>query len=107
MINVAILYPRTPGGRFDVDYYLDRHMPMSIELLRAHPGFRSVSVEIAIGGAVPGTDAAFIAMCHYRFESVDAFVEAFTAHQAQLQGDMAAYTDIEPVIQYNEVALAA
>ena len=107
MINVAILYPRVPGGRFDVDYYLDHHMPLSIELLRSHPGFRSVSVEIAIGAAVPGSDAAFIAMCHYRFESIDAFVEAFTDHQARLQADMAAYTDIEPVIQFNEVALAA
>ena len=107
MINVAILYPRIPGARFDVDYYLDRHMPLSIELLRSHPGFRSVSVEIAMGGAVPGTDAAFVAMCHYRFESVDAFVEAFTAHGERLQTDMAAYTDIEPVIQFNEVALAA
>jgi uncharacterized protein (TIGR02118 family) len=107
MINVAILYPKIPGARFDTGYYLERHMPMSIDLLRSHPGYRSVSVEIAIGGAVPGTDAAFIAMCHYRFESIDAFVEAFTAHQERLQGDMAAYTNIEPVIQFNEVAIAA
>jgi uncharacterized protein (TIGR02118 family) len=107
MINVAILHPRTAGARFDVDYYLDRHMPLSVELLRSHPGFRSVSVEIAIGSAVPGTDAALVAMCLYLFESIDAFVEAFTAHQARPQTDVAAYADIEPVIQFNEVALAA
>lgn len=107
MINVAILYPKMPGARFDIGYYVGRHMPMSIDLLRSHPGYRGVSVEIGIGGAVPDTDAAFIAMCHYRFESIDDFIEAFTAHQERLQGDMARYTDIEPVIQFNEIALAA
>jgi uncharacterized protein (TIGR02118 family) len=107
MINVAILYPNTPGARFDARYYLDEHMPMSIALMSAHPGFRSVSVEVGLGGAVPGTDAAYVAMCNYRYESIDAFVAAFTEHAERLQADMAAYTDIEPIIQFNEVAIAA
>lgn len=107
MINVAILYPNLPAARFDTAYYLERHMPMSIELLRTHPGYRGVSVEVAIGGALPGSDAPYIAMCQYRFESVEAFVEAFTPNQDRLQGDMAAYTDIEPVIQFNEIAIGA
>jgi hypothetical protein len=66
--------------------------------------FGSVSAEFK--RFIPDTDAAFIAMCHYRFESVDDFIEPFTAHQERLQGDMAGYTDIEPVIQFNEIALA-
>ena len=107
MINVAILYPNIDGARFDAAYYLERHMPMSIELLRSHPGYRGVSVEIAIGGVVAGSSAAYIAMCHYRFASVDDFVQAFTPHQDRLQDDIAVYTDIEPVIQFNEIAIAA
>lgn len=106
MINVAILYPNIAGARFDATYYLEQHMPTSIELLRSHPGYRGVSVEIAIGGAVPATDAAYVAMCQYQFESVADFIEAFTPHRDQLQGDMGAYTDIEPVIQFNEIAIA-
>jgi uncharacterized protein (TIGR02118 family) len=81
-------------------------MPRSIELLGAHPGFKGVSVEHGRGGAVPGSDPAYIAMCHFHFDSVDAFLEAFMPHAAELQGDMPNYTDIEPVIQFSEVLIS-
>lgn len=81
-------------------------MPLSIELLSAHPGFKGVSVEHGLGGAVPGTDAAYVAMCHFLFDSVENFMAAFTSHAAVLQGDMPNYTDIEPVIQVNEVIIS-
>ena len=106
MINVAILYPNIAGATFDATYYLERHMPTSIELLRSHPGYRGVSVEIAISGPTPDIGAAYVAMCQYRFESIGDFIEAFTPHQQRLQGDMGAYTDIEPMIQFNEIAIA-
>ncbi len=106
MIKISILYPNNKGARFDLRYYIDKHMPMSIELLSAHPGFRGVSVEHGLGGAVPGTDAAFIAMCHFLFDSAENFMAAFMPHAAALQGDMPNYTDIEPVIQVNEVLIS-
>lgn len=34
------------------------------------------------------------------------FMAAFTPHAAVLQGDMPNYTDIEPVIQINEVLIS-
>jgi len=106
VIKISILYPNNKGARFDLRYYIDKHMPMSIELLSAHPGFRGVSVEHGLGGAVPGTDAAFIAMCHFLFDSAENFMAAFMPHAAALQGDMPNYTDIEPVIQVNEVLIS-
>ncbi len=45
MIKISILYPNTSGSRFDMVYYVEKHMPMSIRLLSAHPGFKGVSVE--------------------------------------------------------------
>jgi len=65
MIKVSIFYPRKEGGQFDMDYYLETHMPMSIERLCVHPGFRGVSVERGLDGAVPGTDATYVSMCHF------------------------------------------
>lgn len=81
-------------------------MPLSIKLLSAHPGFKGVSVEHGLGGGMPGTDAAYVAMCHYQFDSVENFMAAFTPHEAALQDDMPNYTDIEPVIQINEVLIS-
>jgi hypothetical protein len=45
MTKISILYPRNQGSRFDMSYYVDVHMPISIELLAARPGFKGVSVE--------------------------------------------------------------
>lgn len=79
---------------------------MSIDFLSSHPGFRGVSVERGIVGGIPGTEAAYVAMCHFLFDSVENFMAAFTPHAAALQSDMPNYTDIEPVIQVNEVLIS-
>ena len=103
MVRISILYPNDKGSRFDVSYYVETHMPMSIKLLSAHPGFKGVSVERGIGGVVSGSDPTYVAMCHFSFSSVESFLDAFMPNAEVLQGDMPNYTDIEPVIQFNEV----
>jgi uncharacterized protein (TIGR02118 family) len=104
MIKISILYPNT--GKFDMDYYLNKHMPRSIELLSNGKGYRGVSVERGLGGAAPGTAPAYVAMCHYLFDTADDFMAAFLPHAAELQGDMPNYTDIETTIQISEVAIS-
>ena len=106
MIKISILYPNNNAARFDVRYYVDQHMPKSIELLSAHPGYRGVSVERGLGGPVPGTDPAYVAMCHFLFDSVESFSAAFSPHADALQGDMKNYTDVEPIIQVSEVLIS-
>lgn len=41
----------------------------------------------------------------FLFDSVENFLEAFMPNAEVLQGDMRNYTDIEPVIQFNEVLI--
>ena len=106
MTKISILYPNDKGSRFDMRYYVDTHMPLSIDLLSTHPGFKGVSVERGLGGAEPGTDAAYIAMCHFLFDSIEDFMAAFLPHAAMLQGDMPNYTDIKPAIQVSEVLVS-
>lgn len=106
MINISILYPNGRSARFDVRYYAEQHMPRSIALLSGHPGFRGVSVERGLGGPVPGTDPAYVATCHFLFDSVESFSAAFSPHADALQGDMKNYTDVEPIIQVSEVLIS-
>lgn len=56
MVRISILYPNSKGSRFDVSYYVETHMPMSIRLLSAHPGYRGVSVERGIAGVAPESE---------------------------------------------------
>lgn len=105
MIKVSILYPGAAGARFDFEYYLSRHMPRSIELLGAHPGFRGVTVERGIGGTEPGSSPKYIAACFYTFDTIDSFISAFMPYADELQGDMPHYTDIQAEIQFNEIVI--
>ena len=106
MTKISILYPNHKGSRFDMNSYLNIHMPMSIERLSSAKGFRGVSVERGVSGTVLGSAPTYIAMCHFLFDSVEDFMVAFTPHASVLQGDISNYTDVEPTIQVNEVAIS-
>ena len=105
MIKISILYPNKPDAHFDMEYYLNKHMPMSIELLSAAHGYQGVSVERGLSGTTPDAPPTYVAMCHFLFDSVELFLDAFWPHIAVLQGDMLNYTNIETVIQISEVAI--
>jgi len=99
MIKISILYP--DAGRFDKDYYLHVHMPLSIEKQGA--ALRGISVETGICGAGPGSKPTYVAMCHLLYDSLESFQDAFAPHAALLTADMVNYTDIPPVYQVSEV----
>jgi uncharacterized protein (TIGR02118 family) len=101
VINVSILYPSKPGSRFDVDYYVQIHMPMAVRLLGS--AVKAVSVEIGVSGAMPGEPAPFAAIAAFTCESADAFTAAFLPVADQLQGYIPKYTDIKPLIQFSEI----
>lgn len=103
MVTVSILYPRAEGARFDFDYYARTHMPMSIQLLG--DAMTAVSVQRGVSGTEAGSAPAFVACTHFTCASREAFEAAFLPNAEALQGDMANYTDIVPIIQFNDVVL--
>jgi uncharacterized protein (TIGR02118 family) len=106
MIRISIFYPNRPGGRFDMAYYLEKHMPDSIERLSAGHGFRGVFVDRGLSAGPPDTAPAYVAMCQYVFDTAEDFMTVFGKHAEHLQSDIPNYTDIEPVIQFSEVMLS-
>jgi uncharacterized protein (TIGR02118 family) len=101
VINVSIFYPSKPGSRFDVDYYVQVHMPMAVRLLGS--AVKAVSVEIGVSGATPSDPAHFAAIAAFTCDSAQAFIEAFLPVAGQLQGDIPNYTDITPLIQFSQI----
>ena len=106
MVKISILYPNDKAGWFDLGYFVDRHMPLQIELLGSHPGFRGVSVEQGVAGGLAGTAPTYQALSHFTFDTLGDFMDAYMTHAEVLQGDVANYTDIEPVVQVNEVLIS-
>jgi uncharacterized protein (TIGR02118 family) len=81
-------------------------MPRSIQLLSIHPGFKGVSVERGVGTAETGNEVIYIAICHFTFYTVQSFIEAFTPHAMEPQGDMKNFTEIIPIIQFNDILIS-
>jgi uncharacterized protein (TIGR02118 family) len=67
MIKVSVLYPNSPGCKFDMSYYLGKHMPMVKQKLGA--ACKNSAVEQGIAGGAPGTPATYVAMGHLYFDS--------------------------------------
>ncbi|MFZ2725524.1 MAG: EthD family reductase [Methylococcaceae bacterium] len=106
MIKISILYPNNDNAYFDVDYYLNNHIPLAMDYLSSHSGFRGMSIEQGIGSSVPNQAAAYLIMCHFIFESLEDFMQAFMPHAPQLQADIPNYTDINPIIQISNILMA-
>ena len=103
MIKVSVLYPSGKGNIFNMNYYLATHIPLVRRLSGA--ALKRVEVEEGIGGLMPGSVPAYLAMGHLYFESVQAFQVAFEPHAAEITGDIPNYTNTQPTIQISEVKL--
>ena len=104
MIKVSVLYPNKPGTRFDMNYYVTKHMPLAMRLLSK--GLRKTEVDAGLHGASPSEPPAFHGGCQFYYDTVDAFVAAFGPAAAEITADIPKYTDVAPVIQFNEVKIS-
>src|SRR5205814_1740912 len=103
MIKVYVIYPNNAGSTFDMDYYLNKHMPMVGE--RLGPALKGMTVDHALSGGQPGTGAAYRVITTLKFDSVDAFERAFTPVAGEITGDIPRFTNIVPTVQVSEVKL--
>ena len=103
MIKVSVLYPNTAGCRFDMNYYLNQHVPMVQQKLG--PACKRMAVEEGIAGGAPGAPAIYVAMGHLYFDSTDAFQTAFAPHAQAILADIPNYTNVQPTIQISEVKM--
>jgi uncharacterized protein (TIGR02118 family) len=103
LIKVSVLYPNTADCKFDMNYYLNRHMPMVQQKLGA--ACKRMAVEEGIAGGAPGAPATYIAMGHLYFDSTDTFQTAFAPHAQAIMADIPNYTNTQPTIQISEVKM--
>ena len=100
MITVTVMYPNTPGSRFDMDYYLSTHMELvgkcwgdSLQSARAVKG---------LGTPDPDTPAPYQVMAILEVESMDVLHKMLEDHGAEIMGDIPNFTDAAPSIQVSE-----
>ena len=102
MVKLTVLYPRQEGGTFDMNYYLDTHLPLARKLLA--PVLKGLTVDEGVtAGDLP---APYAVVCHLAFDSLDQMQAALSAAQAALAADIPNYTNVEPVFQVSAVTVA-
>jgi uncharacterized protein (TIGR02118 family) len=103
MIKVSVLYPNETGKRFDIDYYCNKHMPIAVEKLGA--ACKGAIVEQGLAGGEPGSAPPYIVIASFLFDSIGDFQKAVTGWDEELAADLKNYTDIQPIMQINEIKL--
>ena len=102
MIKVTVLYPGGDGIAFDVDYYLNTHIPMVIEA--AGDALRRIEVDRGLRGRLPESEPPYLAIVHMFFDSVDAHAESMGPHSERLGADVANFTNATRILQFSEIA---
>jgi uncharacterized protein (TIGR02118 family) len=103
MIKVSVMYPNSPGARFDHAYYRDKHMPLVAARFGKHLLYYTVDKGLA--GGTPDAPATYVGMCHLFCESVEAFQAGMGPNATEIMGDIPNYTNLSPVIQISDVVV--
>lgn len=103
MIKVSVMYPNTPGNRFDHAYYCEKHMP----LVKARMGnsCKYYTVDKGLAGGTPGAPPTYVGMCHLFCDSVESFQAGFAPQMQEILADIPNFTNLTPVIQISEVVV--
>ena len=106
MYVVNVMYPNEPGSEFNMQHYLDVHMPMGVGLLHKLFGVKPRRVEIqadTYGADRTSATAKYHCVCVLYFdtkEEADQFTGVFENEEAaaMLAADWPNYTVGEPVV---------
>jgi uncharacterized protein (TIGR02118 family) len=84
-----------------MDYYCKSHMLMVQQKLGG--ACKRVAVDAGMAGGAPGSAPTYAAMGHLYFNSVEEFQSGFAPHAEAITSDIPNYTNVQPVIQINDV----
>jgi len=101
MFKVAILYPNGEDKTFDMDYYEKKHMPMVAGFLGKNLKFYEIDKGIA--GRTANDKVTFVAMGYFYIRDVAEYNKAIAQNRDAVIGDFKNYTNIQPVVQINEI----
>jgi uncharacterized protein (TIGR02118 family) len=103
MITVNVLYRNTEGLKFNMNYYLNTHIPLVNKLLGT--ALKSATVLDGISGGAPGSKPEFKVITLLKFDSVESYQAAFGPHAAAVMADLANFCSEPPTIQVSDVRL--
>lgn len=94
---VTVLYPNKEDATFNFEYYTKKHVPWVSELV-------GKPIDVRRGLPSPtGAKSPFVCIATIHVNSLDEFQPIFAKHGAAIMADIPNYTNIEPIIQFDEL----
>ncbi|MEJ2111800.1 MAG: EthD family reductase [Acidobacteriota bacterium] len=94
MIRISVMYPKP--GKFDFDYYVNKHIPMVHKLLDSY-GLVESEIDKGVG------EGPYVAVGHLVFDKIEDMQSALEHHDPDLAKDLPNFTDIQPIFQVSEI----
>lgn len=101
MFKVVILYPNGEDKTFDIDYYEKKHKPMVAGLLGQNLEF--YEIDNGISGRTVNDEAPFVAIGYFYIKDIAEYNKAIAQNRDIIINDFKNYTNIQPIIQINEI----
>jgi uncharacterized protein (TIGR02118 family) len=93
MFKLTVLYPKTDGSTFDMEYYRAKHVPLVNRVL----GPERVEIDQVV-------DGPYMAVGHFYYPSHEALQSALGGPDVgEAMADVQNYTNVEAQIQVSEV----
>lgn len=100
MIVVTIMYAFEPDATFDMDYYVNSHLPLVRKLFEPM-GMRAMRLSTSPTEGAPG-QPTYRAITQLDFDDVASVLAALGEHAAAMQGDLENFSSLRPVTQFGE-----
>ena len=102
MLRMTVLYPRGEDSHFDMDYYLESHIPLMEELLG--DAMARYEVDKGVGSARPGDPPPYMAVGHFFFASGDD-MKVLGQHAREIAKDVPNFTNVQAEVQISKVVV--
>ncbi|HMQ08744.1 MAG TPA: EthD family reductase [Saprospiraceae bacterium] len=101
LYKVSILYPNGEGKTFDMNYYVDKHMPMVARCIGKNLSF--YEIDRGISGRTVNDPVPYLAIGSFYVKDIAEYNKAIGQYRDAIISDFKNYTNIQPVVQISEV----
>ncbi len=107
MIRVTVLFPRTNDSRFDMEYYLSKHVPMTTAKFQSLGIPVEAQVDETLGSIPPDEPVPYAAIGYLLFEKMEDLQKGLAAHGSEIMADIPNFTNVQPEIQIGNIVFGA
>lgn len=100
MYRVVIMYPKTETSNYNMEYYLNHHLPLIRGLFKK---IINIEVDQGIRNAFPDQPMPYYTISYFYFETIEDFQEGIMAGANDIMEDLAKFSNVQPIIQINEI----